>query len=236
MNGQIIGDGALRCVTTALLLKVWSVAREHGNFVGDDLVLPHNTVTDIDQISGVSGFGEAMEVVGWAVDKNGLTLPNFIEFNVPMTNSEKQKEYRERKKSGIKPVTKPLPTRSNENTQNVTTREEKRSKPPISPNGELFGDFLLRCKQNEEPPISEYQPLLSYVADVKLPMDFVQLAWYEFSRLCAEKDKMQKDWRHTFRNYVEKNYLKLWWIDDQTYELTTAGKQAKLFHGSKVAA
>ena len=120
-SGQIVSPVALRCVTTALLMRVWSGAREHGKFVEDDLVLPFSDLADLDEIAGAPGVGEAMAYVEWAIETNGVTLPNFKEFNVPMTNAEKQKEYRERKNG----VTGPLPYEGNENQSIVTTREEK---------------------------------------------------------------------------------------------------------------
>jgi hypothetical protein len=139
-NGQIIGDHALRCVTTALLMRVWSVAREHGHFVDDDLVLEHSELSDLDQMAGAPGVGEAMQSVRWALPENGVTLPNFKEFNVPMTPAEKQREYRNRNKGGNDSVTNPLPTRSNGKRQNVTTREEKRREVPVPPDGR-FDEF-----------------------------------------------------------------------------------------------
>ena len=62
-----------------------------------------------------------MAEVDWALPVNGVTLPNFKEFNVPMTNAEKQKEYRERQKD----VTAALPFGGNGNAENVTPREEE---------------------------------------------------------------------------------------------------------------
>ena len=115
MNGQVVSDDALRCVTGALLLRVWSAAREHGEFVGDDLLLPCINLTDLDVIAGVSGFGEAMAGVGWAEDSDeGVTLPNFREYNLPIESRDKQKAYRERlKEKASKRVTRSLPKKSN---------------------------------------------------------------------------------------------------------------------------
>ena len=126
MNGQICSGAALRCVTTALLMRVWSIAREHGRFDGDDVVLEHSAIDDIDDMAGAPGVGQAMFAVRWAVEKSGVTLPNFKEFNVPMSSAEKQREYRERLKQGNDVVTEALPTRSNGTRENVTSREEKR--------------------------------------------------------------------------------------------------------------
>ena len=121
-NGYVVSNTALRCVTTALLMCIWSGAREHGKFVDDDLVLPFSDISDLDEMAGAPGVGEAMELVGWAVQRGGVTLPNFKEFNVPMTNAEKQREYRNRKNG----VTNPLPEQGNESESIVTAREEKR--------------------------------------------------------------------------------------------------------------
>ena len=153
LNGQVIGDHALRCVTTALLMRVWSVSREHGKFVGDDLVLEFSSIDDLDQMAGAPGVGEAMKAVKWAIEENGVTLPNFKEFNVPMTPAEKQREYRTRNKMGNGSVTKTLPSDGNENKENVTTREEKRrsKKQDASPpnGGSTVWDFgkTLLCEQ-----------------------------------------------------------------------------------------
>lgn len=108
-----LSNHALRTVTLALLCVVWSWAREHGKIEDDDLILPHIKVTDIDEMIGVPGIGKAMSAVNWAIEdteRDCVILPNFKEHNVPKTQAEKQKAYRERKQST---VTKSLPTKSN---------------------------------------------------------------------------------------------------------------------------
>lgn len=140
MNGQLVSQQASRAVTTALLLRAWSAAREHGKFVGDDLWLEHSWVEDLDQLAGAPGFGLAMESVGWVKSHptaKGVILPNFKEFNVPMTEAERAKEYRDRKKNG---VTNASRTQRDEITPIVTTRVEKsRDLTPIVP--EAFNAF-----------------------------------------------------------------------------------------------
>ena len=75
---------------------------------------------------------------------------------------------------------------------------------------------------------------------MSLPAEFVQLAWFEFGRIFGDggvkESRRQKDWRKTFRNYVEKGYLKLWWLNGETFELTTAGKQAQRANAERLAA
>jgi hypothetical protein len=129
MNGQMVSDDALRCVTGALLLRVWSAAREHGTYRDNDLFLPCIEVSDLDVMAGVPTFGEAMQSVGWAKQLDvplGVLFPNFKEFNVPLDPATKQKNYRERQKLERYDA---LPNASNEKPQNVTARvEKKRSK------------------------------------------------------------------------------------------------------------
>lgn len=117
---------------------------------------------------------------------------------------------------------------------------------PKSPKGDRtqgieLKTFLETCKQKNEKPISGYTPVFSYAESVGLPTDFIQLAWFEFCRQFGDggvnESRKQKDWRKTFRNYVEKGYLKLWWITPEgRYELTTNGKQAQLANSERLAA
>lgn len=101
--------------------------------------------------------------------------------------------------------------------------------------------FLETCKAAGERPIRDYTPLWQYAEEAKLPHDFVALAWVEFVRRFGpggvKEAGRQKNWRQTFRNYVERNYLKLWAIDREgAYFLTADGKQAQKVHDSKEAA
>ncbi len=135
----------------------------------------------------------------------------------------------------------------NRDTQKKTSKENLKikntPKPPVggskgaAPRIELK-TFLEDCKANGERPLRDYAPLWNYVQDARLPMDFVALAWVEFMRRFGaggvkEKNR-QANWRQTFRNYVERNFLKLWYIDgDGAYLLTTLGKQAQITAASK---
>lgn len=144
MAGQIVSDDALRCVTCALLLRIWSSSREYGKFDGDHLVLPHLTIPDLDLMAGCPGVGKAMLTVGWAEvkdgDHGGVILPNFRQHNAPMTPAEKQSAYRVRQKStdDTNDVERygALPAIGNK----AVTREEKRREeykdPPNPPRGD----------------------------------------------------------------------------------------------------
>jgi hypothetical protein len=136
--GQPVSDGALRRVTAGALLSVWSAAREHGKFDGDDLVLPFITVDALDDMAGCPGIGKGMQKVEWAVKdtpSNGVRLPRFKSYNVPKSNAERQRGYRERqqnprysalRKSNRSPVTNPLPEKRREECYGAETTVLKR--------------------------------------------------------------------------------------------------------------
>lgn len=138
---RLISPSALQCVTVSLLLRYWSVARERGQFVGDDLILPRNTVADIDVTAGAPGLGAAMQEVGWVVDLGhgkGITLPRFKAYNVSPTGAERQRQYRLRQKSeqdvALQRVTKTLRnvTRSESESESAALTLKKNPLPPTT--------------------------------------------------------------------------------------------------------
>lgn len=101
--------------------------------------------------------------------------------------------------------------------------------------------FLADCEVKGERPLRAYAPLWAYAKEAGLESGFVALAWAEFRRRFTpggpQPEKRQKDWRATFRKYVENNYFKLWAIDkDGKYFLTSLGKQAQKVHETREAA
>jgi hypothetical protein len=158
-NGQIVSESALRCVTCALLLKVWSAAREYGKLEGDHLFLAHLSIPDLDPMADCPGVGKAMAAVGWAEvkagDPGGVILPNFKQHNAPMTSAEKQSAYRNRRASGRETggenVTKPLPRDGNKKVTEKRREEKRRNscsneqETPIPPSLN-FPEFILAWK------------------------------------------------------------------------------------------
>ncbi|UPG89296.1 YdaU family protein [Luteibacter aegosomaticola] len=70
--------------------------------------------------------------------------------------------------------------------------------------------------------------VFAYAESAGIPPEFLELSWRVFLRKARASGKRQKDWRQTYRNYVEGNYLKLWWFDpDGECRLTTVGEQEK---------
>ena len=116
---QVLSRNALRHVTVTALLCVWSSANEHAA----EGILSCCDLEDLDEISGVPGFGDAMQAVGWAIpDEAGkcVSLPNFSEHNTPAkdrTGAERQRRYRESRNGDVTPL---------RNAVTVTQRREEK--------------------------------------------------------------------------------------------------------------
>jgi hypothetical protein len=100
--------------------------------------------------------------------------------------------------------------------------------------------WLSDIKARGEKPVPADDPIFAYAARVGLPEEFLALAWAAFKNryLTQHPDKRYRDWRRVFRNAVEGNWSKLWWLDPAagTYGLTTVGLQAKRDHDGRAAA
>ena len=130
-----------------------------------------------------------------------------------------------------------------------TSLKPKSPKPPVGgkalseekPPTMTLQTFLEGCKERGERPLRDYAPIWTYAEQAGLPTDFVALAWVEFCRRFMAggtcEAKRYRNWRQSFRKYVEGNYLKLWALDrDNAYFLTTLGKQAQKVHETREAA
>lgn len=233
-----------RNVTVGALVSVWGVMRHRGKRRDADLVCAGVTVSVVDDIADLPGFGDAMVAAGWLVDTDeGIEFPNFFgDYNVAPGASEKgssaerMRRFRERNK----PKSDGESDASRDVT--VTHREEKRREEintPVAPKGASsrtkgeklsLADFLTACRDAGEDAIPESDAVFAYADRIGLPRDFVALAWRWFkARYATKRQTGVKGWRQTFRNAVEGNWPKYWFqADDRSWQLTTAGKQAKL--------
>lgn len=85
-------------------------------------------------------------------------------------------------------------------------------------------------KASGEKLIREDDPIFAYAEKVGLPSEFLDLAWPAFRHRYTVQHpaKRYTDWRRVFRNAVEGNWLKLWYVDQHgDYRLTTSGIQAQ---------
>ena len=129
---EIVTRNVMRNVTVASLLVIWGAANEHTT----DGVFRDADLSDIDDMVGIPGFGEAMELVGWVVfneEECSVTLPNFTEYNTSgkersataKSNAERQQEYRDRKKQEENNVTRNATNNVTRNRREEERREEK---------------------------------------------------------------------------------------------------------------
>lgn len=132
-----------RSATVGALVSVWGVLRHRGKRSGDDLSVRGCSISVIDDVADIPGFGSAMKSVGWVVEtKEGLSLPRFFEeFNVDPADDAKQKSanrqrrYREKQKEK-RNVTRDVTVAQQSNGRVEKSRVE--NIPPISPKGELW--------------------------------------------------------------------------------------------------
>ena len=99
--------------------------------------------------------------------------------------------------------------------------------------------WIEAIKAKGERPIPPEDPVLAYADKVGIPREFLVLAWQQFLHLytTGRDGKRYRDWRKVFRNAVEGNWLKLWFLaPDGTYSLTTVGHQAQRAHDDRRAA
>jgi hypothetical protein len=121
---------ALHDVTMSALMRVWCSVSAHAKVETSDAICSPIQLSGIDEISGVGGFGKAMECVGWirVRDSNTLVFPHFCEHNSPAclrppvkSGAERQRLFRERARSH-----KSKRKERNETVTRCNGREEKR--------------------------------------------------------------------------------------------------------------
>ncbi|CAJ0719425.1 hypothetical protein LMG6871_02855 [Ralstonia edaphis] len=246
-------------LTVGKLLRVWRWFDQHtleGNAPGVSAAL-------LDRIAGVTGFSTEMAKVGWLlISADGISLPNFDRHNGETAKSRALTAKRVAKhKANSKgngevtlaalPESLPKEEKNKEEVNNppnppsptgdegAETDVEKTSKRERKPRTSLK-TFLAACKANGVKPVTTYAPLMEYVEGVGLPADFLELAWdvfcHEHLDGGANAARLQANWQQHFANYVTKGYYRLWVCKpDGTFELTSAGQQARRFHKQEAA-
>lgn len=120
-------------VTVGSLLSVWASVNDAANQAG---FLKGISLSDIDDMAGVPGFGDAMGAVGWAEEgDDGTFFPNFDEHNsvakqrvgegkTAKTSAERMREFRQRQREN-RDVTSDA-SQLRDVTRHSDGREEKR--------------------------------------------------------------------------------------------------------------
>jgi uncharacterized protein YdaU (DUF1376 family) len=134
------------------------------------------------------------------------------------------------------------------NQEPITKKEQK---PPYIPQGGneageqptepkpkavTLKTYLAECEKAGTAPVPEDDAVWRHADATGLPDEFLHLAWGVFESRYVDTSQRQaagRGWRQKFRNAVEGNWFKLWYMNGSGWELTTAGKQAKLAHGGE---
>lgn len=122
-------------------------------------------------------------------------------------------------------------------TETETEREREEEKEPPAkvekPKGRAkssevtFTDWLAAVAVSGERAIPDDDPIFAYAEQIRLPDEFLRLAWFEFRKRYANNPKKYKDWRDVYRNAVRGNWLNIWRAAGDGFALTTTGVQAQ---------
>lgn len=120
------------------------------------------------------------------------------------------------------------------NREQGTGKGSVEGEPPAAPARPPKGGRTLsawaKALPKGEKPIPPGDPVFAYAEKVGLPEDFLRLAWRwmlrQYGKNGPRDRKRYVDWRKVFRNAVEGNWGKLWYVDGEgRYALTTVGLQ-----------
>lgn len=88
--------------------------------------------------------------------------------------------------------------------------------------------YLKACDEAGTDAVPLDDPVFAYAERVGIPPEFLDLAWAKFCDTFLAGNKRQKSWPQKFRNAVEGNWARIWYLDSEGgYKLTTVGLQAQ---------
>ena len=236
-----------RNVTVGHVLSVWAVMLEsasQGNPRGeldgwDDEDTGAALGIDADEVTAIR---ESMQ--GKTLDGDVLTGWKRRQVKVEDKKAaDRKRAQREREKTLEDYVTNSDKSECHATSRDVTTEEEEEEEKkdqeiPPDKSADLPGGKKSKGKSsavslkawieslNGEDAIPPDDPVYEYTDSIKLPDEYIALAWAWFKG--AMETKRQKDWRAHFRNAVKGNWPKYWWpTDDGGWRLSPAGEQAK---------
>ena len=152
-----VTEPALRDVTLCGLLRVWCAVNAHCRPGGntDDVIFPDTRLIELDRISGIRGFGNAMQLANWVgVDdeRNCLLFKDFLRFNEPayfrsgpLTNAQRQKRHRDKERN--EKHNDNVTARNDQVTQSNDREEKRRGSNKPTPNPSLEGGELSSAKR-----------------------------------------------------------------------------------------
>lgn len=192
----------MRNVVVGALVSVWGVLRHRGKRDADNLVVKGCSLSAIDDVADLPGFGEAMAEAGWILESGkDLILPNFFEeMNTDPVeesrrkNAERQQRYREKHRNESN-VTHNVTVTSQSNTEK--SRVEKSNNVVEGSSAKDVEEEItnilftvkpthLRCQQD----IASISRHLSNACPERFkPGDDLTLKLFQMAELCLEVGK-----------------------------------------------
>jgi len=189
----------MRNAVVGALVTVWGVLRHQGKRDGDSLRLSGCSLSVIDDIADLPGFGQSMLTVGWLVrDGKGLLFPRFFEENniepqadAKAKNAERQRRFREARKAESNAKSNELRNvTSNAKSNDREEREREKSNISLSVTGnEVSIPESMRGQEVQKKAAFWFQHL-ELMAPDKVPMQNspqMQSFWEEAARIGPEK-------------------------------------------------
>lgn len=189
----------MRNAVVGALVTVWGVLRHQGKRDGDSLRLSGCSLSVIDDIADLPGFGQSMLSVGWLVkDAKGLLFPRFFEENniepqadAKAKNAERQRRFREARKAESNAKSNELRNvTSNAKSNAREEREKEKSNNSISVTcSEVLIPETMRREDVQKAAAFWFQHL-GVMAPEKIPMansPQMESFWQEAARIGPEK-------------------------------------------------
>jgi phage replication O-like protein O len=152
--------------------------------------------------------------------------------SVPLTETVTITEtVTNRYQNGNNPLPKQYPQKTTPKDNTKDNIKEKILNKKIS-----LKEFIENCKQANIKTIDDSDSIFEFIDQAHIPTEFLNLAWLSFKNQYLENEsKKQIDWRDYFRNYIRRDWVKLWYFKDEVCTLNTAGIALQNFN-KKVAA
>lgn len=146
-------------------------------------------------------------------------------------NTEVVTSSAERGDMGVRKVVTPMSPKPSENHQKEPP-EARAKRARRSTVGQTFSEWYAQAAAGDGKVVAPNDPIYTWVEKVGLNRDFLNIAWHSFKADHMESDKKQKSWPQTFRVYLRKGWIKVWYRDNEGFwRLNTAGKQLAIEHG-----
>lgn len=238
-------------LTVGKLFRIWRWFDQHTLNGNADGVTP----ALLDRISGVTGFCEAMNSVGWLlINEAGIQLPNFSRHN---GNTSKQRALTAKRVARNRAYSSDNEESNADGVTSALAREEKKREekkredispslrsgesaetaPPADPEkpkarkAQTLTAYLAECKSVRVKPVPDDHHIRRWSADAGVTSEMLQIAWVKFRERYTEgekgKGKRYKDWPGHFATAVKDNWFKLWFADGEGVKWTSNGLTCK---------